>query len=357
VVYHYFYLTIVRIPGSPLAYILAVGRLTWTGVDLFFVLSGFLIGGILIDARDSSNYFKVFYVRRFYRILPLYFVWFFGVQLMVLAIRFGLAAKSGWFLEDRLPAIPYALFLQNFWMAAQNSLGGPTSGGTWSLAIEEQFYLSLPLVIWLVDIRKKPWIIMAGIVAAPLLRLLCYSFATPRDVAAFALMPCRADALLFGVLGAILWRNERWRKKIQANPRLLWLALAALIAGAGVLTIRVGAWKGIFLPTVGLTWIAALYLCFLLCAITQQDSRLSACLRWKWLMGIGTVAYGVYLFHWYVRAALYQVIWSTDSKKIGTVGQFVASLIAVPLTLLVCRLSYAYFEKPLITLGHGFKYE
>ncbi len=357
VIYHYFFLPLDRAPGSPLAYILAAGRLTWTGVDLFFVLSGFLIGGILLDARDSSNYFKVFYIRRFYRILPLYFVWFCGVQLMVLAIRLGFATRSGWFLENDLPALPYVVFLQNFWMAARNTLGGATSGGTWSLAIEEQFYLTLPLLIWLVDIRKKTWIILAGIVAAPLLRVLCYSLSSPRDVAALALMPCRADALLFGVLGAILWRDERWKSRLQANPRFLQLLLVILIAGAGILTIYATAWKGVLVATLGLTWMAALYLCFLLCAISQQESRLSACLRWKWLMGLGTIAYGVYLVHWYVRATLYQAIWSSDSKRISTVGQFVASVAAIPLTLLVCRLSYVNFEKPLLKAGHRLRYE
>jgi peptidoglycan/LPS O-acetylase OafA/YrhL len=242
-------------------------------------------------------------------------------------------------------------------MAALNTLGGPTSGGTWSLAIEEQFYLTLPLLIWLVDIRKKTWIILAGIVAAPLLRVLCYSFSSPRDVAAFALMPCRADALLFGVLGAILWRDERWRSRLQANPKFLQLLLVMLFAGAGMLTIYARAWKGVLMPTLGLTWMAALYLCFLLCAISQQESRLSVCLRWKWLMGLGTVAYGAYLVHWYVRAILYQAIWTSNSKRISTVGQFVASVGAIPLTLLVCRLSYVYFEKPLLKAGHMLRYE
>src|SRR5260221_1555634 len=115
VVYHYFLTTLATTPGSTMAYFQAAGRLAWTGVDLLFVLSGFLIGGILIDARESSNYFKVFYARRFFRILPIYVVWFCCVQLMILAIRLGHATEWGWFLKDRLPTFSYFLFLQNFW--------------------------------------------------------------------------------------------------------------------------------------------------------------------------------------------------------------------------------------------------
>ena len=61
-------------PGSALAYLQAAARLSWTGVDLFFVLSGFLIGGILLDSRASTNYYSVFYKRRFFLIIPLYLV-------------------------------------------------------------------------------------------------------------------------------------------------------------------------------------------------------------------------------------------------------------------------------------------
>src|SRR5580658_7786517 len=132
--------------------------LGWSGVDLFFVLSGFLIGGILLDARESSNYFRVFYRRRAFRILPLYFAF---LALVFLPVHF----------QSDIPWRACIFFYQNFWMALHNRLGEYTLNPTWSLAVEEQFYLTLPVLIYFVRPRRLIWIVCGGIIFAPLMRL------------------------------------------------------------------------------------------------------------------------------------------------------------------------------------------
>src|ERR1700739_188454 len=169
--YPYFFLTFQFRPGSLPAYLQATGRLGWSGVDLFFVLSGFLIGGILLDARKSSNYFKVFYTRRFLRIVPIYAVCLAGAFGLISIMRLDATGKFAWMWTNQLPWTPYLVFLQNFWMAHRNTLGLFGLTVTWSLAVEEQFYLTLPLVIRILNPRQLIGALIVGILTAPILRI------------------------------------------------------------------------------------------------------------------------------------------------------------------------------------------
>src|SRR6476660_4309501 len=119
--------------ASHLQRIVAMG---WTGVDLFFVLSGFLIGGILMDVRTSPAYFRTFYIRRFFRIIPIYYVW---IVLYILLLRFAGAfvrahSNSGVMPPTGVPIYLHFLFLQNLGLAALVGLAGAWFGHTWSLA-------------------------------------------------------------------------------------------------------------------------------------------------------------------------------------------------------------------------------
>jgi peptidoglycan/LPS O-acetylase OafA/YrhL len=141
VIYHFFQMTLAVRPASILAYLQAAGRLSWTGVDLFFVLSGFLIGGVLLDARGSTNYYSVFYRRRLFRIIPIYLV---TLLLAPALASLGLGpngSDSARLAPDGAPWYAYFTLTQNFWMTHARAFGSNGLAMTWSLAVEEQFYL------------------------------------------------------------------------------------------------------------------------------------------------------------------------------------------------------------------------
>src|SRR5580693_4799132 len=116
----------------------------WMGVDLFFVLSGFLITGILLDSKDSVGYFKNFYARRCLRIWPLYYSALLFMFVVVPLLRPSEAHTS--FEARSSPWWSYPIFLQNFLTPIPTAATG-LLGVTWSLAVEEQFYVFWPLVV------------------------------------------------------------------------------------------------------------------------------------------------------------------------------------------------------------------
>jgi peptidoglycan/LPS O-acetylase OafA/YrhL len=354
-VWHYFIVTNTATPGSLFAYALVPGRIFWSGVDLFFVLSGFLIGGILLDARESSNYFKVFYARRFYRIVPIYVVCLTGVMALSLLMQWRLASRLGWMLENRLPWFPYLVFLQNFWMAHANTLGAFGLGATWSLAVEEQFYLTLPSLVRFLSPRRLVIALAVGVIMAPCLRILLHALWPGHAYSWVLLMPCRADALLLGVLGAIAVRADRWRVIITNNRRALQLVLGLLGIGFAYLTLRAPNTYGVAMFTFGFTWLASFYLCVLLYAVSFRDSWTSRCLRFGWLCWLGSIAYGTYLLHEFVLGAIFGFAWS-QPPLITNASQLGAAFIALALTLAICQLSWKYFEKPLVRMGHRLNY-
>ena len=165
-------------------------------VDIFFVLSGFLIGGILMDARRASNYFSVFYFRRIRRILPLYG----AVCLLSLAVYYAHPSTHGWLFEGKIPWYAYLTFGQNFWMAKYNAVSSRQIDATWSLALKNSF-IALPMVIWTVKPKYLLPVLISGIVLAPLLRMTLWFTldVEHRVTATYLLAPCRMDVLLLGV--------------------------------------------------------------------------------------------------------------------------------------------------------------
>lgn len=175
VVAYHFGPHIVREADSRFLFLRSLPPLYFEGVDLFFVLSGFLISGILVDARQSPRYFSTFYARRICRIFPLYYLVLlcYGLAIILLNSR---TADLGRLFENPLPLWSYALYLQNFSMAAASTFGPIWMAGSWSLAIEEQFYLTLPAVIRRVSDGGLFRFALLALIAAPVLRAVIQKF-------------------------------------------------------------------------------------------------------------------------------------------------------------------------------------
>ncbi len=333
-----------------LAVLLAVGQLTWSGVDLFFVLSGFLIGGILLDARDSPRYFRAFYIRRAYRIFPLYGI-VTGLFLIHHLQFHVLPGPIGNVSPLTIPWWSYVTLTQNFWMAQQGWYGAVAMAATWSLAVEEQFYLTIPLLIRLIRPRRLPYVLLSVVVGAPLIRIALRYLLPHGDYACYILMPCRADALCMGVLSAMLVRNERAWNLLQHNLRLLYSMTLVLLAGMALMTYRGYEQFSLPMTTFGYSVLGLFYAGCLLIAISTPDKRGVLCN--PMLMGVGTLAYCTYLVHLPMIQAsrrLLEMRWSADKAWLP------GGMLGVAFSLIIASLSWKYFEKPLLRRGHKYVY-
>jgi peptidoglycan/LPS O-acetylase OafA/YrhL len=350
VFYHYGFCSGLPVLGGK------VFSLTWSGVDLFFVLSGFLIGGILLDQRQTENYFKAFYIRRVCRIIPLYYLWlalFFLLPWLLPTLH-----HQKWFAAIFIQDIPrwcYTFFLQNIYSARTEALTSHWLEVTWSLAVEEQFYLLLPLVIWLVPVKRLPPVLVTVILCAPLFRLYLYVYDIHASAATYQLLPCRADALLMGVGCAYGVRQERLRHCLRNNQGRLRVVLAVLLAGVGYLTIYGNKGNGFDLVFWGYSWLALFYACLLLVVITSKQGMIVSVMRLPPLRYLGAIAYGVYMMHMAIISLMHGLILGNESHitNLADGSVTVAALVA---TLFFAALSWHFFEKPIIRWGHSFSY-
>jgi peptidoglycan/LPS O-acetylase OafA/YrhL len=330
--------------GSWQAYALVPLRLTWSGVDLFFVLSGFLIGGILYDAKSSGRYYRTFYLRRVHRIFPLYFIWLALFMIGMCLISPNSPGPLRELFNRELPWWSYPLFLQNFFMS--KSFGAQWLAVTWSLAVEEQFYLLLPLLVRNLSYRGIGVLAVASIVGAPVVRIALW-LSGNEYFGPYTLLPCRADALGFGVLVALACRNkEAWEWLASRRRHLYW---AFLVFGCGVLFLLKYQRH---LYTLGLTWIAIFYTLLLLLTLVNPGRFETICFRSQVLMKLGTVAYAVYIFHQGINDLLHFVFFGR-MPRIGDWSSLSVTLLSLITVMLLAALSWRLLEKPLIRRAHA----
>ncbi len=334
--------------------------LGWTGVDLFFVLSGFLIGGILIDSRNSENYYKAFYIRRFYRILPVYYLLIIGYIVLMWTAR-GVMTFSFY---DGVEPWPDASvlwlfgFVQNFNFASHYSLGWHWFSPTWSLAVEEQFYLVAPLLIRRLSRRALFIVICAVILAAPAARMWVH-FHVPADVInlelTYTLMPCRADALAIGILLALLWRTESFREWLSTHGWVLYTLVGVFLSGFVILGRSFPDNFSLPMESIGYTWIAMFYGLVLLLVLEKRSGFLAAVTRARPLRELGRVSYCFYLLHhgigWLMRESMAVIV-----RNPGPWAFAAANCAAVIVVYALAWVSWRNVEYPLLRLGHAYRY-
>jgi peptidoglycan/LPS O-acetylase OafA/YrhL len=347
------------VPGAPLGSTLSrfqrLFSMNWIGVDLFFVLSGFLIGGILLDVRKSTSYFRTFYIRRFFRIVPLYYIWIFGYVLLVATAGNRLLSHEATAPQPHLSLATQFFFLQNFAFDQNVGLAFAWFAATWSLAVEEQFYLVSPFLVRFLSTRSLTMVLGSTVLIAPCIRFLVRSHMSHGYLMAYALTPCRADDLAFGILVAIAWRNRSVHQWLASHVSTIHILLGSLFIGA------IGWWRwepvqfGVAMQWVGYSWIGMFFTVLLLAVLVQPASLLGWVTRMPWLRELGKVSYCAYIIHTTVNLFCHVLITGSAPQISNWSGAF-ATLCAVVLTYAIAKLSWIVLENPLLQYGHKFRY-
>jgi peptidoglycan/LPS O-acetylase OafA/YrhL len=227
-------------------------------------------------------------------------------------------------------------------MGMRESFGAAWLIPTWSLAVEEQFYLVVPALALLAP-RRFARVALAAILAAPLLRFLFPGFHT------YLLSPFRADSLAAGVLLAIVLENQAARAWVMRRRQSFGHGLVGMVG----LTVFFTFFR--WLGPLEFTWLAGLYAVLLLLALTAPQSGVAGVMRWAPLRWIGVRSYGLYLFHLPVLG-LIQGFRGHDVPQVTGIGDIGATLVALAVSLLVAAMSFRYIERPFIELGQRSRY-
>lgn len=318
----------------------------WSGVDLFFVLSGFLITGILYDSRHSDQYLRNFYARRILRIFPLYFGALLSVAL--LNVLWWQPEWGSWGTHSPLWLI---LFLTNFVIAADGwSAVGFGLAHFWSLAVEEHFYLVWPfLVRWGTRRQLMTVAVALAVFAFALRSVLVLSGVAAESV--FVLTPARIDALAIGALCGLAIRGPAVSNVLRPA------AISMLICGSGVLLIvltrRTLSNYDPVMETVGLTLLAVTCGGAIITGILWQPLKTvlnNGILRW-----FGRYSFGLYVWHQIVLYILFQPVIRTTLFGIeGTNASVLYLLSTIALVILISLASYHWWEKPFLRLKNRF---
>jgi peptidoglycan/LPS O-acetylase OafA/YrhL len=323
----------------------------WLGVDLFFVLSGFLITNILLDTLEKPNFLRNFYIRRVLRIFPLYYFILIICLFIIPAIP-GLGYDLSYYIKNQAWEWTY---LQNWLFVFKEPYGTKMLLHTWSLAVEEQFYLVWPATILLI---RKPKILLAVVFATLIIvlitRFLIWIYHI-EDLAYASLYTfTRIDGICIGCMVALLMKiNQPFLKKYTPMIVLLMAAINFgfyFINGSHSFTLP-------YLAFAGYTTFAVLFGILVYEAVLAESKWIQFFLNIRILKFFGKISYGLYVYHWPVYILLFSFftnLFITTMNISVRIAEISSGIVVTFVGIIISIISYRYFEKPFLKLKNSY---
>ncbi|MCZ2459264.1 MAG: acyltransferase [Chitinophagales bacterium] len=317
----------------------------WSGVDLFFVLSGYLITSRLISSIHRKNYFSRFYLNRVLRLFPLYYAvlicFYFILPLFISREYFH---SMAFYREN---AVAFFTFFENWVFMGYPDLKENHLIIFWSLGVEEQFYLIWPLFIfYFYKVKRIRTILGVWIILCIVLRVILYRMDNSNYQIYLYNTFCRMDSF---IIGAFLFFVHK--EILKPAPRYI-VPVNTVILIAGIIIWGTSVLSP-FIATVGLTSMAIFYAGIIDIAVKRKYKWFTTLLNRKWLIFTGKISYGLYIFHWLVirfcYAPVYRTIhsyWDIPDKVNVYLTLFICCLASV----VVSVLSFKYFESYFLKL-------
>lgn len=324
----------------------------WMGVDLFFVLSGFLITGILLDKKNEKGYYKNFIIRRALRIFPLYYfaLVLFFILLPLLINQALLDDLSIYFRDENY----FWAYLQNWIFMVKVSEYEQSNRALmhfWSLAIEEQFYLIWPFIIYIFNKKILYKALIFIIILALGLRVF-YLLQGYHWGYGYLNTFSRLDSLAFGSLGAVLIRDFNVKEGIEKiAPKVFYISFILLLIL--IIILKPNTPSDIIFRTFGFSMISLFFVTLLFFAISVHERNgIKMIAENRILRFFGKYSYSMYIFHfpiiWLIRPMIYK---SLDNEWVGFV---IGNSICIAITIIISISTWILIEKPLLNLKKYF---
>ena len=325
----------------------------WLGVDLFFVLSGFLITSILLNELGKPGYLRNFFIKRILRIFPLYYL--FLIIFLILLPLFGLYKKElNFFITNQWWLWTY---LQNWLYSLYPSKSGNMLTHLWSLAVEEQFYIVWPFIILLVKSPKKLFFIMLGILTLVIVMRSIIWLSHFENLNYTTLYTfTRIDGICIGSMVSLLMRF----KPLLISQNLAVITLGLALLNFGFFFINEADKDGYpYFALVGYTTFCTMFGLLLHEIVTGSNKTITnKILSLPSLRFFGKISYGFYVFHWpiyIITQAYFFTVLNTSCHLNNTFSKFGASILSTGLALVISIISYYSFERYFLRLKDKFK--